>query len=40
LKSEKWNKNPRNLVGAKCIFDIFLAQIIEREKKKEEKWAS
>jgi len=39
LKSEKWNKNPRNLVGAKYIFEIFGLKSLKEEKKKKKNGA-
>jgi hypothetical protein len=35
LKSEEWNKNPRNIVGAKYIFEIFgLKSLKEKGRKR------
>jgi hypothetical protein len=37
LKSEKWNKSPKNLVGAKCIFEIFGLKSLKEKSRKREK---
>jgi hypothetical protein len=38
LKLEKSNKSPKNLVGAKCIFEIFGLKSLKEKRRKRKKW--
>jgi hypothetical protein len=35
LNSGKWNKNPRDLVGAKCISEIFGLKLVKEKRRKQ-----